>query len=115
MENIFKDTYSTFVFSKIPSIEPNIYRQVYDLPQQWEKADRLIDRDDFFLSFTVHCKELDLPFIGFYLTSAFLKAQKEWVQDIMLQTADFILKWNEDEIFKSPVAFWNMDGSLLIK
>ena len=39
------------------------------------------------------------------LTSAFVKAQKEWAQEIMLQTAEFILKWNEDEIITSQVAF----------
>ena len=39
------------------------------------------------------------------LTSAFVKAQKERAQDFRLQTADFILKWNEDEIITSQVAF----------
>ena len=54
MENIFKDTYLTIAFfSKTASIEPNVYRQVYDLPSP--PVDQLIDRDDFFLSFTVHC------------------------------------------------------------
>ena len=57
MENFFKTTYSTFVFSKIPSIDPNIHRQVHDLPQLWDKVDQLIDRDDFFRLFASHCKE----------------------------------------------------------
>ena len=113
MENIFKVTYSTFVFSKIPSIEPNIHRQVHDLPQLWEKVDQLIDRDDFFRLFASHCKELDLPFMELNLTSAFVKAQMEWAQDIMLQTADYILKWNEDEIITSQVAFWK-DGQIRV-
>ena len=113
MENIFKDTYSTFAFSKIPSIEPNIHRQVHDLPHLWERVDQLIDRDEFCFSFALHCKELDLPFMELNITSAFVKAQKEWAQDIMLQTADFILKWNEDEIITSQVAFWE-DGHISV-
>ena len=113
MENIFKVTYSTFAFSKLPSIEPNIHRQVHDLPKLWEKMDHLIDPDDFFRLFAAHCKELDLPFMEFNLTSAFVKAQMEWAQDIMLQTADYILKWNEDEIIASQVAFWK-DGQISV-
>ena len=111
MENIFKDIYSTFIFSIIPSIEPNVYHQVHHLPQLFEKVEKLIDRDDFFLSFTIHCKELDLPFMEFDLTSAFVKAQREWAQDIMIQTADLILKWYENEIITSQVAFWE-DGQI---
>ena len=113
MENIFKVTYSIFVFSKIPSIEPNIHRQVHDLPQLWEKVDQLIDRGDFFRLLASHCKELDLPFMELNLTNAFVMAQREWAQDIMLQTADYILRWNEDEIITSQVGF-KKDGTISV-
>ena len=113
IENIFKVTYSTFAFSKLPSIELNIHSQVHDLPQLWEKVDQLIDRDDFFRLFASHCKELDLPFTELNLTNAFVMAQREWAQDIMLQTAYYILRLNEDEIITSQVAFWE-DGKISV-
>ena len=113
MESIFKQTYTTFAFSKLPLIEPDTNRQVHDLPQLWEKVDQLIDRDEFFLSFAVHCKELDLPFMELDLDSAFIKAQAEWAEDIMISTANFILKWNEDVMLYSQVAFWE-DGHIIV-
>ena len=36
MENIFKHNYMTFVFSRLPILEPNLNRQVHDLPKLWE-------------------------------------------------------------------------------
>ena len=35
MENIFKHTYTSFAFSKSPSMELNINRQLDDLPKRW--------------------------------------------------------------------------------
>ena len=60
MEDIFKQTYTTFAFSRLPLLEPNINRQVHDLPKLWEEVDQLIDRDDFHLAFASHCKQKNL-------------------------------------------------------
>ena len=38
------------------------------------------------------CKELDLPLKQYDLDSAFQKAQTEWAEEIMVATADYILK-----------------------
>ena len=56
--------------------------------------------------FSRDCKELDLPFKQYDLDSAFEKAQTEWAGEIMVATADYLLKWNENEIITTQVAFW---------
>ena len=97
MENIFKHTYTTFAFLRLLFIEPSINRKVHALPQFWEKVDQMIDRYDlYFISLALHCQELDSPSMELDLENVFNKAQIELSQDIMLQTADIILKWNED-------------------
>ena len=113
MEDIFKQTYTSFAFSRLPLLEPNNNRQVHDLPKLWEEVDQLIDRDDFHLAFASHCKQLDLPHAEFDLTSAFIKAQIDWACDLMLQTANFILRWNEDVAILSQAAFWE-DGNIIV-
>ena len=113
MEDIFKQTYTSFAFSRLPLLEPNNNRQVHDLPKLWEEVDQLIDRDDFHLAFASHCKQLDLPHEDFNLEYAFNEAQGKWAQDIMLQTADFILRWNEDDAIPEKVVFWN-DGHIIV-
>ena len=106
MDEVFKDNYMIFAFERLPLIEPVCERQVHDLPQLWNKVDNLIDRDEFFLSFSSHCKQLDLPFTQYDLDSAFEKAQTEWAGEIMVATADFLLKWNEDLDILTQVACW---------
>ena len=112
MENAFKHNYMTFAFSRLPLIQPNINQQVHDLHQLWEEVDQLIDRDEFCLAFAAHCKQLDLPFMDFDLDNAFIKAQAEWAEEIMVSTANFILHWNEDGV-TSQVAFWE-DGNIIV-
>ena len=104
MDKVFKENYKMFVFDRLPLIEPVYQRQVHDLPQLWSKVDDLIDREEFFLAFASQCKEL--PFTEYDLDSAFEKAQTEWAEDIMIATADFILKWYEEDI-TTQVAFWD--------
>ena len=113
MENIFKHNYMTFVFSRLPILEPNLNRQVHDLPKLWEEVDQLIDRDDFHLAFVTHCKHLDLPFMEFNLENALKKAQREWAPGIMVSTANFILRWNEEEVITTQAAFWD-DGYIIV-
>ena len=67
--------------------------------------DDLIYREEFFLAFASQCNRLELPFTEYDLDSAFEKAQIEWAEDIMIATADFILKWYE-EIITIQAAFW---------
>ena len=45
-----------------------------------------VDREEFFLAFA----SLELPFTEYNLDS--VQAQTEWAEDIMIATADFILK-----------------------
>ena len=109
MENVFKHEYMSFAFSRLPLLEPDSNRQVYDLPELWKQLDSLLDHEDFHLMFAEHCDQLDLPHEQFDLENAFHKAQAEWAQHIMLQTADFILRWNEDNPITRPVVFWSND------
>ena len=106
MDQVFKDNYKIYAFSKLPKIEPVSGRQVHDLPELWNKVDNLIDREEFLLSFAWECQQLNLPFEEYDLEYAFIKAQTEWAAEIMTATADFILKWNEDEEITSQVACW---------
>ena len=106
MDEVFKTNYSVFAFAKLPLIEPEYQRQVHDLPQLWESVDDLINRDEFYLSFSSECQELDLPFPDYDLDSAFIKAQTEWAEEIMVATADYIVKWYEDDIIIDQVASW---------
>ena len=39
---------------------------------------------------------MEVPFTEYNLDSAFEKAQTELAEDIMIPTADFILKWYEE-------------------
>ena len=59
-----------------------------------------VDREEFFLAFA----SLELPFTEYNLDS--VQAQTEWAEDIMIATADFILKWYEEDI-TTQVAFWH--------
>lgn len=106
MDDVFKFNYRVFAFSILPEIEPESYRQVHDLPQLWERVNDLINRDEFYLAFSSECQELDLPFPDYDLDSAFIKAQTEWAEEIMVATADYIVKWEEDEDISEQVAFW---------
>ena len=120
MDQVFKDNYRTFAFAGLSFIEPKYQRRVYDLPQLWDKVDQWINRDDFFLSFSSECRELDLPFAEYDLDSAFVKPQTEWAEDLMVATADQIVKWFEDEDIPSQVAFWDnghicVDTTLCVK
>lgn len=109
MDEVFKTNYTIFAFSKLPNIEPEYQRQVHDLPQLWSQVDGLVDRDEFYLAFSSECQELDLPFPNYDLNSAFIKAQTEWAQELMTATADYIVKWEEDDEIKDQVAFWKND------
>ena len=120
MDEVFKDNYKMFVFDRLPLIEPVYQRQVHDLPQLWSKVDDPIDREEFFLVFASQCRELDLPFAEYDLDSAFVKAQTEWAEDLMVATADLIVKWYEDEDIPSQVTFWDnghicVDTTLCVK
>jgi len=106
MDEVFKHNYKIYAFARLPRVEPVTERQVHDLPQLWNKVDKEIDRKEFLSSFSSVCKQLDLPFKEYDLDSAFEKAQTEWAEEIMVATADQLLKWNEDEIIKTQVAFW---------
>ena len=118
MDKVFKENYKMFVFDRLPLIEPVYQRQVHDLPQLWSKVE--VDREEFFLAFSSECRELDLPFAEYDLDSAFVKAQTEWAEDLMVATADQIVKWFEDEDIPSQVAFWDnghicVDTTLCVK
>ena len=113
MDEVFKDTYKDYAFSLLPLIESVDQRQVHDMPLLWNKVDELIDRDEFFLSFAAECKEMDLPYTKYDLDSAFIKAQTEWAEDLMVATADYILKWFEHEVISTQVAFWD-DGHICV-
>ena len=49
---------------------------------------------------------MELPFTEYDLDRAFEKAQTKWAENIMIATADFILKWYEEDI-TTQVAFWD--------
>jgi len=106
MDEVFKDHYKLFAFARLFRVEAVSERHVHDLPQLWNKVDKEIDRDEFFSLFSRECKELNLPYKQYDLDNAFEKAQTEWAEEIMVATADQLLKWNEDEIIKTQVAFW---------
>ena len=89
MDKVFKENYKMFVFDRLPLIEPVYQRQVHDLPQLWSKVE--VDREEFFLAFSSECRELDLPFAEYDLDSAFVKAQTEWAEGLMVATADQIV------------------------
>lgn len=106
MDQVFKEKYTFFAFLRLDILEPKYHLQVYNLHELWPKLNDVIDRETFFRFFSQECQELNLSAEEYDLDSAFLKAQNEWAVELMVATADFILKWNENKVISTPVASW---------
>lgn len=106
MDELFKENYTFFAFLRLDDIEPVYQRQVHDLPELWSQLDNVIERDQFFVSFSMDCEQLNLPAEEYDMDAAFHKAQSEWAQELMVSTANYILKWNEDKHITTQVASW---------
>ena len=113
MDGVFKESYTFFAFLQLDMIEPVWQHQVRDLPELWYQLNDAIDRDRFFKCFSMKCQQRHLPVEEYDLDSAFHKAQNDWAQELMVATADYILKWYEDCTFSTPVASWR-DGHICV-
>lgn len=107
MDEIFKNNYIFFAFLRLDRVEPMWQYQVRELHELWPKLVDVIDRDDISTIFTMECQEVGLPVEEYDLDSAFLKAQNEWAQELMVATANCILRWNENKVITTPVACWH--------
>ena len=106
MDEVFKENYTFFAFLHLDKIDPVWQRQVHELPELWPQLVDVIKRDELSTIFKMECQELNLPVDEYNLDIAFHKAQNEWAQELMVSTADYILKWNEDKVISTPVAAW---------
>ncbi len=113
MDEVFKNNYTFFAFLRLDNIEPRWQVQVRDLHKLWSKLVDVINRDDLSTIFIMECQELDLPVDEYDLDDAFHKAQNEWAQELMVSTADYILRWNEDKVISTQVASWH-DGHICV-
>ncbi len=107
MDQVFKENYTFVAFLRLDILEPKYHLQVSNLPELWTKLNDVINRETFSQLFSLECQELNLSADEYDLNSAFLKAQNEWAVELMVTTAEYILKWNEDRVISTPVATWH--------
>ena len=101
MDKQFKFIYNVYAFSLLPQLvdsESEWQDQVLYMTELWEKVQPLINKEQFKNMFKRSCEELNLPHGTYDMDEAFHKANGEWAEELMLATADQILKWYDDNI-----------------
>ena len=97
MDDVFMENYKVHVFSILPRLDSDWSFQVDYLHKLWNTAADMINRTEFWLSFTSECFQLELSFEEYNIEETFGKAKKEW-KELMILVADMILKWYDDDI-----------------
>ena len=114
MDKVFKENYIFFSVLRLDVLEPRLHFQVLELPKLWLKLKDVIDRESFDTLFFQECQKQNLPAEEYDLDSAFLKAHKEWCEELIVATAEHILQRIEDKTFSKPVAFY-VNGQILVE
>ena len=96
MDEIFKGIYEAHAFSFLPTLEPKWQNQVHHMVDLWEKIH--IDKETFLSTFKRTCDELNLPHQAYDIEEAFEKVNGEWKEELMIATADYIVKWYVDVV-----------------
>ena len=93
MDAVSKDNYKVFAFAKLPNLEPECELQVQYIRQLWNAVGNLIDRDEFYSTFSSECAELALRYENYHMETAFENENKEWAMERMVQLVQMV-QWN---------------------
>ena len=114
MNIIFKECYSDYAFSLLPRFKLHWRDQVKQLNNLWEDIGVVIDKQDFFSSFTYRCSELLVKSNGYCLKTAFKNANTTWRSDIMTLVSNYVIVLNDHSVpLSAKPAKW-VDGALQI-
>lgn len=98
MDEEFKFWYVTCIFQDSDYLDPCWKQQVMLLQDQWDELAQMIDKNDFYRSFSKSCAELNQPAREYALEEAFGKAKKEWKIELMLRVAHEIVYHYDDDV-----------------
>ena len=114
MDAIFMENYKVHVFSILPRLDRDWRFQVDNLHELWNTAADMMNRAEFWLSFTSECFQFELPFEEYDIEGAFDKARKEWKEELMILVADMMLKWYDDDIPTTATIVTMEDGCIQV-
>ena len=97
MDNIFKKIYINYMFSVISRVEPQWRKQVHYLHSIWELAGSNIPKGELTISFAKECNNLHMSIEQYNIDQAFHMTNHDWKHELMLQVADRIIKYNDDD------------------
>ena len=76
MDDVFMENYKVHVFSILPRLDSDWSFQVDNLHELWNTAADMINRAEFWLSFTSECFQFELPFEEYNIEEAFDKDEE---------------------------------------